>query len=91
MSRLSRNRLPRVSVYGLLPIASPFAMGRSPYTDIGLLRYCDRLDRTALDYFTVDAEGLLVERPSIRTMFLALSISRSCKIFFARVHSPSVK
>lgn len=43
------------------------------------------------DYFAVDAEGLLVERPSIRTMLLAFSIFRSCKILFTRVHSPSVK
>lgn len=42
-------------------------------------------------YYTVDAESLLVEQPSIRTMFLALSIFRSCKIFLTLVHSPSVK
>lgn len=44
-----------------------------------------------LHYFTIDAESLLVDRPSIRTIFLALSTFSSCKIFFTRVHSPSVK
>lgn len=55
------------------------------------ISHCYRLDYKALNYFTVDAEGLLSDRPSIKTMFLALSIFRSCMIFFTRVHSPSVK
>lgn len=46
---------------------------------------------TCRDYFTFDADGLLSERPSIKTMFLAFSISRSCKILLTRAHSPSVK
>lgn len=83
------------------PLQARWRPGKLPWAetdpvDTSLLRksslpHCDRLDRSALDYFTVDAEGLLVERPSIRTIFLVLSIFRSCRISFTRVHSPSVK
>src|SRR3546814_443977 len=52
---------------------------------------CQHLDVEISRHQAAEAEGLFVDRPSISTMFLALLISRSRRIFWTRPHSPSVK